>query len=305
MTDPPAGPWHACLPGCQTRVPCGPGTHLIRWEAGALQLPAHADAEAELVLAALGGDKARCVEIAESWGRHTSDLSVLAIGPRGPADEIAISWADVDSVRRLQGPSRPQSRPMRPGGRPAGAAQALARASMSQQRASQQSANQQRAQQEWGQAQARRNDLLALLALGPGFAVRLIGQVAEAHAAQPDERSRPALVAALAGRLAPVAEQWLGVDPAQVQVSLHHGPGWGSARMHGQQLRVSLPVGWLSRVWAPGLALAGRHLVVAVQRGGYPGARVLALRAPGTEPVELEVRAAGQPGDGDAPHWEI
>jgi hypothetical protein len=300
MTGPPASPWHACLPGCETRVPCGPGTHLIRWEAGILQLPAHADAEAELVLAALGGDKARCVEIAEIWGRHTSDLSVLAVGPRGPADEIAISWADVDAVRRLQDPSRPQSRPMRPGGRSAGAAQALARASVSQQ-----SARQQKAQQEWDQTQARRTDILTLLALGYGFGVRLTGQVAEAHAARPDERSRPALVAALAGRLAPVAEQWLGVDPGQVQVSLHQGPGWGSADMAGQQLRVSLPVGWLSRVWAPGLALAGRHLVVAVQRAGYPGARVLALRAPGAEPVELEVHAAGQPGDGDAPHWEI
>ena len=31
-------------------------------------------------------------------GRHAEDLSVLAIGPRGPADEIAVSWDDVDAA---------------------------------------------------------------------------------------------------------------------------------------------------------------------------------------------------------------
>lgn len=301
MTDMPNDPWYACLPSCKTRVPCGQGTHPFRWEAGALRLPRHPDVEAELVLAALGGDRAHCVEVAQTWGRHTSDLSVLTIGPRGPSDEIAVNWDDVETVRQMQAPPRPGGRPrskfsstpMRPASRPA---QSLARAS----------ARQQQAQQEWDQTQARRSGLLSLLALGYGFGVRLVGQVAEAHAAQPDERSRPALIAALAGRLAPVAEQWLGVDPAQVQVCLHHGSGWGATGLHGQQLRVSLPARWLSRVWAAGLAFTGRHLVVAVERAGWPDARVLALRAPGTEPVSLDVHAtAGQPGAPDAPHWEI
>ena len=129
----------------------------------------------------------------------------------------------------------------------------------------------------------------------------------------------PALVAAIAGRLAPVAEEWLGIDPNQVVVSLHRGPGWGSVELTGRgeqrRLRVSLPAGWLARVWAAGLALTGRHLVVAVERAGWPDARVLALRAPGTEPVPLDVHAS-QPGPvggglevrptaADAPHWEV
>ena len=128
-------------------------------------------------------------------------------------------------------------------------------------------------------------------------------------------------------------------------VSLHRGSGWGSVELTGRgeqrRLQVSLPAGWLARVWAAGLALAGRHLVVAVQRAGWPGARVLALRAPGTAPVPLDVHASdgqhgdgqhgdgqhgdgqhgdgqhgdgqhgdgqhgdGQPGGPDAPHWEI
>ena len=102
-------------------------------------------------------------------------------------------------------------------------------------------------------------------------------------------------------------------------MSLHRGPGWGSVELTGQgeqrRLRVSLPPGWLARVWAAGLALTGRHLVVAVDRAGWPDARVLALRAPGTEPVPLEVHAS-QPGPvsggfqvrpsaADAPHWDV
>ena len=98
VTDAPNGPWFTSLPPCETLVPCGQGRHSVRWEAGELRLPSHADPEAELVLAALGGDKARCVEIAEAWQRHTADLTVLGIGPRGPADEITVSWDDVDAA---------------------------------------------------------------------------------------------------------------------------------------------------------------------------------------------------------------
>jgi len=150
--------------------------------------------------------------------------------------------------------------------------------------------------------------MLSLLALGYGFQARLGGQVAAAYAAEPaDERVRPALIAAITGRLAPVAEDWIGIDPGQVVVSLHTGPGWGSVEMTGRgeerRLRVALPAGWLARVWACGLALTGRQLVVAVQQAGWPDARVLALRAPGAEPAELDVH--GAPGAEGAPRWEV
>src|SRR6516164_9711178 len=101
MTSLPDGPWYSCLPSCAAQVPCGQGRHEVRWEAGALMLPEHPDAEGEQVLAALGGEKAGCVELAEIWQRHTADLSVLAIGPRGPADEITVSWEDVDQAAQM------------------------------------------------------------------------------------------------------------------------------------------------------------------------------------------------------------
>ena len=305
MTTVPNGPWFNCLPSCATTVPCGDGVHTVRWEAGSLRLPTHADAEAELVLAALGGEKAGCVELAEAWGRHTDDLSVLAIGPRGPADEIGISWEDVAAAAQapqigravLHSAPAAAPRPMRLAGLPPSVHPRA-------------SARHQQVQQEMEQARRRRTDMLSLLALGYGFQVRLIGQVAAAHADRPGERVRPALVAAIAGRLAPVAEEWLGIDPDQVAVSLHSGPGWGSAELTGRgaerRLRVSLPAGWLASVWACGLALVGRHLVVAVEQAGWPDALVLGLPAPGAEPVPLDVHgsvgARGSPAD--APHWK-
>ncbi len=107
-------------------------------------------------------------------------------------------------------------------------------------------------------------------------------------------------------------------------MTLHHGPGWGRAELTGHRrpaaLRVALPPSWLARVWACGLALTGGHLVVAVERPGWPQARVLALRAPGADPVPLDVHARGAGPDGtragragatvragaaDTPHWEV
>ena len=115
-------------------------------------------------------------------------------------------------------------------------------------------------------------------------------------------------MAAIAGRLAPVAEEWLGIDPDQVVVSLHRTPSWGSTELTGygaaRRLRVSLPAGWLASVWACGLARVGRYLVVAVDQPGWPQARVLGLRSPGAEPEPLDVHADSS-GPGDVPHWEI
>ncbi len=344
MTDLPNGPWYSCLPGCAARVPCGQGWHAVRWEAGAFVLPEHPDAEGELVLAALGGEKAGCVELAEIWGRHTTDLSVLAIGPRGPADEIAVSWEDVAAATQA-GPhfgGQP-----RPGTRPSTARLPPMRlASPPRSLAAQVAARHRKAQEDIERSRRRTTDMLSLLALGYGFQVRLIGQVAAVYAGRLDDqahradaegraaaqggagaegevsveegartdggvRVRPALVAAIAGRLAPVAENWLGIDPDQLVVSLHSGPGWGSAELTGpgeeRRLRVSVPTGWLASVWACGLALVGRHLVVAVEQPGWPDARVLGLRAPGAEPEPLDVHATlGAPGGPpDAPHWEV
>jgi hypothetical protein len=286
-------------------VPCGQGRHSVRWEAGELRLANHADPGAELVLAALGGEKARCVEIAEAWQRHAADLTVLSTGPRGPADEVTVSWDDVEAARQAaRGGVSVLGYGVGPLASPPAAA--MARTAV----------RHQQHQREAGEASQRRLDMLSLLALGTGFQIRLAGQVVAAYADrldEPDELGRTirsVLTAALNGRLAPVAERWLGMDPDQVVVALHRGPGWGSVELTGRgeqrRLLVSLPAWWLARVWASGLALTGAHLVVAVERAGWPDAQVLALRAPGAEPVSLSAHAVSHPsGAANAPHWEI
>jgi hypothetical protein len=279
--------WYDSLPPCQAPVPCGNGQHELRWEAGALHAAAHPDAEAEQVLAVLGGEKAGCIELAEAWGRHTADLSVLTLGPRGPADPVTISWEEAREAAQSRGHAgwaamsarvAPGIRfPMRPGHGPMQLRQAM--------------------QAEREQSQQRIIDQLALLALGTAFQWRLAGHVAAAHADALPAADRPAFSAALSGRLALAMADWIGIDPAQVQISVHDGPGWGSLEPNGTG---RLTVAWLADVWACGLALVSGHLVVAVPRPGWPDAQVLALRSPGAEPVLLDVHGTV----GEVPYWE-
>jgi len=298
--------WYDSLPAADTQVPCGSGSHIVRWEAGQLTLPSHPDVEAELVLAALGGDKPACVAVAETWARHTADLGVLATGPRCVADQVRVSREEIEqqrlppvlssgvsgiSVARSGAVSRPVTRP----GLGSGLGSALASGMA-----------------ETLRRQQQRLELLELLALGAALQFRLSGAVCAAWAGpdRADERAshRPELAAALTGRFAPAAEEWLGIDPDAVTITPHGGPGWGTMEVTGQgetrRLRAALPVGWLAGVWACGLAVVAGHLVVAVAEPGHPRARVLALPAPGSEPVSIEVHATatGPPG---LPTWEI
>jgi hypothetical protein len=286
--------WFDSLPPCQAEVPCGESTHAIRWEAGELVLPSHPDADAELVLAALGGEKAGCVKLAEAWSRHKEDLTVLAIGPRGTDDPITVDWDTVQAAETGTSHAGWASAagtggviagrfPMRPGH----GSQQLRRAM----------------QTEMEQARQRATDHLALLALGPGFSMRLAGHVAAAHAHQPE----PAVTIAIEGRVAPLVEEWIGLDPDQVLASVHEDTGWGSIELAGQgaerRLNITLPPSWLSEVWACGLGLVARHLVVAVVQPGWPDIQVLALRTPAADPAPLTLHGISSPTG--TSHWQI
>jgi hypothetical protein len=279
-------------------VPCGDGTHNVRWSAGSFELPSHPDAEAELVLAALGGEKAGCVRLAEIWGRHTEDLSVLMIGPRHTDDHITVSWDMVQSTEAAS--ARPPGRIAVAGPLPAFLRPALRPGPGSQQ-------FRQAMQAEMEKMRQRTTDIVSLLALGPAFGFRLAGHVAAAHAAQPTGAERPALSAAIYGRTALVAEEWIGIDPDQVEGQLTDDEDWGAVELTGKgadrRLRIALRASWLASVWACGLALVSRHLVVAVTRPGWPDAQVLALRAPGAEPVPLDVH--GTADENGMPRWQV
>ena len=265
--------WYRSLPPAEAPVPCGGGTHVVRWEDGRLTLPAHPDAEAELVLGALGGDKPACLTLAETWDRHTRDLTVLMAGPRSAADRVTVTWEQIAEQRaHWSGTAGPLL-----GGRPGTPRPPIAA----------------RGGEEFARRAKERIEILELLALGPEFQFRLSGTVAAAWAAGERARERaergPELAAALTGRFAPAAAEWLGIDPDEVTITPHEGPGWGALSLAEGRLTGTLPVGWLADVWACGLALRDGHLAVSVTEPGYPRARVLALPEPGASPVPLEV----------------
>lgn len=305
--------WFDSLPPADTAVPCGAGTHTVRWEAGRMTLTAHPDAEAEMVLGALGGDQPGCVTLAETWARHAGDLTVLTSGPRCEADRVNVDWAQVEELRGqlpfglanlISG-----TRPGQPGpATPPGTGRVLRH--VRQSHAGRGAAIQVTpgfpgpGMEDIIRRQLQQIELLELLALGPEFQFRLAATVIAAWSG-PDRRDdratrRPELSGVLTGRFAPAARQWLGIDPDTVTVAPHEGPGWGSLRVTGtgrdRRLRASLPLSWLAEVWACGLAVVGGHLVVAVEEPGYPVARVLALPAPDAEPVPLRARATGDGG---------
>jgi hypothetical protein len=352
---PASPPWWALLPPAEAQASCGENTHRLRWAEGRLTAVDHPDAEEELVLAALGGDRSECVDLVEWWGRRGDDLEVLAVGPRSAADELTVTpqsvaefgvnqrgwvgYAPLTSrrfagqrARRMLGAQ--QIRPGRPGlrhgisiygamlraghgamvrarGQTSATLRPMAAAGFSSSGTGppplpRLRPRMQQFRDQMRRASERRAELFSLLAFGSEFQLRLSATVAAAWAdggsrASDRDRARPALVAALAGRLAPVAQAWLGVDPGQVDVSLHEGEGWGRLGWSGtgpdRRLSAALPAGWLASVWAAGLAVADGRLVVAVTAAAWPDATVLAVPEPGADPVILKVRAvAGDEG---------
>jgi hypothetical protein len=265
MTD----PWHAPLSPAQTRVPCGEGQHTIRWVAGELELTDHPDAEAELVLAVLGGGKPECVRITEAWQRRVSDIDLLMVLPRSDADELHVTWEDVQAAASSGRTSIAMSGPGAPGLRaalPAGQLPASAPPRIRQMQAAAQ------------EIHARQLDILTVLAMGHEFQKRLVGSIVAGAA----DGTTPALAAALAGRVAPAIARWLGVNADDVTVAVHKGSGWGSMFAADDAVWVALPVSWLARVWACGLDVVDGRFVVAATATG-----LLALGEPGAKPVEI------------------
>jgi hypothetical protein len=148
---------------------------------------------------------------------------------------------------------------------------------------------------------ARRAELLELLALGPAFQFRLCATVADAWSDRDPRTARPALTAALAGRLAPAVAAWLHVSPDEVQVSLAEGPG--GLFWDGDRWRAG--VRWVAAVWGAGLAVIDGRLVTDVTHAEFPSADVLALEAPAGEPAALAVQCESATRSSQRPRWRL
>lgn len=227
-----SSPWWAAFPPADASVSCA-GKHRLRWQDGKLTAVDHPDQESELVLAALGGDQPECVRLVGAWGTHSADLDVLTLGPRTPADKIAVPTvtAGWHTGPMMHGFSRSTSH---------GFSRPMSWAGFSAEDAS-------------------RSDLLDLLKLGSDLTFRLMATVA---ANATDTSARPRLTAALSGRLAPAIHTWLGIDPDQVDARIpdtsRRRPGF-SARTPRSTMtwpsRLSFPAARsFLRTWAGGLA---------------------------------------------------
>jgi hypothetical protein len=283
-------PWWAAFPPLSARVPCGAATHQLRWAGGELTAADHADAESELVLAALGGEAAGCVQMIQAWNGHCDDPDVLALGPRGARDKLARRDAGDVMPRSGWSGRTVSSRPM------AMAYSSTVTMSLGT------SSIRIKSGRPADPATARRAELLELFRLGRGFQFRLAAVVAANLAvrqatatAVPRAELTAELTAALSGRFAPAAASWLGIGPDDVDVTGYDGAGWGELALAGGRLRAALPAGCLASVWAPGIAVIGRRLVVEVTGGSWPVLEVRAVRHPGSEPEPMRItRRAGR-----------
>lgn len=148
---------------------------------------------------------------------------------------------------------------------------------------------------------AWRAELLELFALGPAFQFRLCATVAAAWSERDPGTARPALTAALAGRLTPVLAAWLRISGDEVRVSLAEGPG--RLARDGDRWRAGMR--WAAAVWAAGLAVIDTYLVVDVTHAEYPKAEVMALEDPGGQPTALAVQCRSAAGSPQGPQWRI
>lgn len=98
--------WWAGIPAVEVEVPCGGGTHTVRWEAGELIAVDHGGLRGEPALASPAGETVPCLELLRTWSRRADDPHVLTLASRGPTDPLNI---DLDGLRFDYGGPRHQT----------------------------------------------------------------------------------------------------------------------------------------------------------------------------------------------------
>jgi hypothetical protein len=250
----------------QATIECGGEQHRLRWEDGELRALDHEDVEGERTLAALGGESYACLDVLEAWHRHAEDLRVLVLASRGPADPLKAPEPRGGRPAAVLRPRGARPAPLAANAHVAIASTRAARAGRSPAPAAFAGAwtaygpGGRRPQAGPGGA-GPLEELRMLLQLGSGLPDRLAAGVATAWARRRDESARPALQAALYGRVLAALRGWLAEPAADVELRLGDTPRLTRA---GDALEAELPLTWLADVWAPGLAVvAGRFVLAA------------------------------------------
>jgi hypothetical protein len=245
--------WHHHSPDAVVGVSCEGEEHRVRWVRGQLLLDDH-DLAAEEVLLALGGEAPRCVQLVALWREAVADGGFLEEWAAGRPDRVRRAWLRT-ALRRLRAEGVQDLLP-----------------SISPRRAERMG----RVLTELPPALQDRAAVAATARAlrtepGPGSLHRHVARAVEV-------RARRAFVESLAAwrRQVPIAalvpfrcEVGLGVVP-EVAGVLAGRSSWCTVR---------LDAAWLRDVWGAGLAVAGGHLVLAVDHGTGGARRSLDVHA--------------------------
>jgi hypothetical protein len=243
-------PWWEAHARLEARVECSGEVHRLEWANGVLTALDHVDPDGERALAALGGERCTCVELVDTWDRHSDDLRVLTLASRGPGDTIA----PVDQL-----PNRTPGLVGRAVMYPA--FQSTATATRAQVSASVGSWARIGSRPLQAGSAAAEDALISLSGLSTGLWDRLTATVMATWTARlsaGDERCAAAsatLAAALFGRVTVAARSWLGDPNINVAVEMIDPGDHGNLERDSDGIRACLPFRWLSDIWAPGLAL--------------------------------------------------
>jgi hypothetical protein len=272
-------PWWRGIPPAAARVSCDGREHRLRWAAGELLAPGHPDLEGERILGALAGQRGACLDALDAWAGHADDLRVLVAASRGAADPVRVRPQDAAYV--------------------APSVMGRGQAVMARRRAAV------TAMMIGGGLRERGDTLATLLSLGGPMQARLTATVAAAWrerlrdgAAPADaaaaQAARPALHAALYGRVVATLRGWTGQPDLNVTLTMIGEAAPPTLARDGDGVAAELPFGWISDVWARGLGTCWDRFCLAARPAGA-GWEVSAvgpeLGAP--EPIMLSGPAVG------------
>jgi hypothetical protein len=243
-------PWWRGIPPAVARVSCDGRDHRLRWADGDLHAPGHADLEGEQILSVLGGQSYACLDALDAWAGHADDLRVLVVASRGAADPVRVTPGDAAyAAPSLTGRGL--------------AVMARRRAAVT-------------AVMSGGRSTERADTLATLLSLGGPMQARLTATVAAAWrerlldgAAPADaaaaEAARPALHAALYGRVVATLRAWTGQPDLRVTLTMIPESAQPALARDGDGVAAELPFGWISDVWARGLSTCWDRFCLAAR----------------------------------------
>ncbi len=275
--------WWSGLQPIEVRLECLSGMHRVRWEEGVLHALDHEDPDGERALEALGADRAPCIELLDTWARHADDLKVLTVASRGASDPVQIEPEGQVPPGVAVFRSVPSARPVTRQSGIVGRTGWTAFAPLS--------ANH---RMMVGPGESG-DEVVSLMALNGVMAQRLAATVIATWAdrlTRGDEiASRPALTAALYGRVASSVRSWLCNSAIELELTMVGA--WDTPSMHrsGDTVTAELPFQWLSDIWVRELSVVLARFALSAPNAGSDHLELLTISPDFTElrPVTISV----------------